>query len=82
MSDIRRQGRAEIIRVMLEADARGEEPSTAAETAFPGAPDSVIWGAWSEFDDAKTNAWWETLERTIDGEVIRSAVVAIAASDA
>lgn len=73
-SDIRKQVLAQIIDVMASADAVGQDTVKAAEFAFPGTPSDVIYAAWVEFESAKTEAWWQTIERTIDSEVIRRAL--------
>lgn len=80
-SDTRRQVKAEIIQEMAAAHAAGESDVVeAARRAFPGIPDMVLWGCWSEFEDQQTEAWWQRVERTIDGEVIRNAVATVGAS--
>ncbi len=74
MSDVRKQVMAQIISVMAEAEARGDNGFAAASQAFPGTPKSVLIEASVEVEDARTEAWWRTPERTIDGEVIRYAI--------
>lgn len=74
MSTTRKQVMAQIITVMAEAKARGEDPYRAAERAFPGTPGIVLCEAEDELDHQRTEAWWRTIERTIDGEVIRNAI--------
>jgi hypothetical protein len=76
-SDTRRQVEAEIIKAIAEAEARGIEGVGAARRAFPGVPDSVLYELWAEFDYQRTEAWWQDLERTIDGEVIKNAVAKV-----
>jgi hypothetical protein len=65
---------AEIVKVMVAAKARGEKEMDAAKAAFPGTPDTVLWEAWCDLDMAETEAWWESVERTIDGELVRRAI--------
>lgn len=78
MPNVRQQVMAEIIKIMAEAQARGEDGFVAARAAFPGVPAMVLGEARAELAIAEEERWWETLERTIDGEVIRTAVTAIA----
>lgn len=60
--------------VMRDGDYRGVDPWRAAETAFPGTPTDVIAAAWVDYEDRKTEAWWQQVEKTIDGEIIRRAL--------
>ncbi|MGH1592383.1 hypothetical protein ACRBEV_33230 (plasmid) [Methylobacterium phyllosphaerae] len=74
-SNTRRQVRAEIIRTLAEAQAAGlGDGVAAARQAFPGIPEAILWECWSELDQEHQEAWWQRVERTIDGEVIRNAV--------
>lgn len=75
-SDTRRQVRAEILRVMAEARAGGANDFAAARRAFPGVPVMLLGELVAELDMAEVDAWWERVERTIDGEVIRNAISA------
>jgi hypothetical protein len=71
----RRQVRAEIIHTIAEAQAAGfGDGVAAARHAFPGIPEAILWECWSELDQDRQEAWWQRIERTIDGEVIRNAV--------
>ncbi|KMO15143.1 hypothetical protein [Methylobacterium platani] len=76
-SNTRKQVEAEIIRTMAEAqDAGLGDGIEAARRAFPGVPDVVLYECWTNLDTQRTEAWWQTIERTIDVEVIRSALQA------
>lgn len=44
------------------------------EKAFPDVPDLVRFEAVVEFESEEVEAWWETLEKTIDGEILRRAI--------
>ena len=44
------------------------------ERAYPGTPMDVLVEAWMKVDDEATEAWWQQVERTIDGEVITRAI--------
>ncbi|GEP00028.1 hypothetical protein [Methylobacterium haplocladii] len=76
MSTARKQVEAAIIQIIADAEAQGVDGVLAAHRAFPGTPDTVLWGCWSQWDGERTEAWWQTVERSIDGEIIRNAVVA------
>lgn len=73
-TDIRKQVEAEIIRTMAEAEKAGRCPMDAAKATFPGTPGMVLGGCYAEMQMAEEEAWWQRVERTIDGEVIRNAV--------
>lgn len=74
-SDTRKQVMAEIIRTMAEAQDTGlGDGIEAARRAFPSVPDVVLYECWTDLDAQRTEAWWQTIERTIDGEVIRNAL--------
>lgn len=74
--EIKKAVLAQIIEVMDQADKAGVDTWQAAERAFPGTPTDVIAEAWVEFDNAKTEAWWRQVEQTIDGEVVKRAMLA------
>ena len=67
---------AAVIEVMLKARAEGRNEEAAVKQAFPGVPGTVIVGAEMELMHREENAWWETLERTIDVEVLHRAIAA------
>jgi hypothetical protein len=74
-SNTRQQIRAEIIRTIAEAQADGfGDGVAAARMAFPGIPEGILWECWAELDMDQKEAWWQRVERTIDGELIRNAV--------
>jgi hypothetical protein len=73
-SSIREQVMEQIIDVMTAAKAQGRKPFYAAQEAFPGTPDLVHWEAETALDMRELEGWWQQIERTIDGEVIRRAL--------
>ena len=76
-STVRQQVLEQLIDEMSAAHARGAtDPMTAAGEKFPGTPIPVLAEAWCEFDRRQTESWWQQVERTIDGEVIRRALIA------
>jgi hypothetical protein len=77
-STTRRQVKAAIIDCMVKANAEGRDEFEAARTEFPGVPVSVLGECAAEADDIEVEAWWRTVERTIDGELIKNAVATTA----
>lgn len=73
-SNLRKQVLTAIVACMSEAISQGRDPWTAAQVEFPGTPSGVLGEAYCEAADAEDEAWWQTIERTIDGEVIRNAI--------
>lgn len=74
MNDVRAQVQEQIIDVIREAEDQGLDGFRAAQRAFPGTPEIVIIMASVELDGRRTEAWWQQVERTIDGEIIRNAL--------
>lgn len=73
-TNIRRQVLAAIVSCMSEAMQQGRDPLAAARCKFPGTPVGVLGEAYYEASEAEEEAWWQTIERTIDGEVICNAI--------
>ncbi|TXN72957.1 hypothetical protein [Methylobacterium sp. WL6] len=73
-ADTRTQVLAAIVTCMADAMAQGRDGFAAAAAEFPGTPGGVLGEAYAVACDAQEEAWWRTIERTIDGEVIREAV--------
>ncbi|MGU3326104.1 hypothetical protein ACLBXB_04125 [Methylobacterium mesophilicum] len=71
---VRDQVKAAIISTMAEAERDRRCPLAAAEAAFPGVPMVVLGACYGEMLADEEDAWWQQIERTIDGEVIRNAV--------
>lgn len=76
--DIREQVINHMAGVAKEATDQGQDGWRAIERAFPGTPTDVIAEAWLRADEGKTEEWWQQVERTIDAEVVKSAVAQIA----
>jgi hypothetical protein len=74
MNAVRKQVEEQIIEVIREAEEQGFDGVTAAMRTFPGIPETVVWGAWSVLESRKVEGWWQQVERTIDGEIIRRAL--------
>ena len=79
-STVRTEVKAEIIAVCREAKAKGDDGWKAVEARFPGIPPDVVAEAWLAVEDEATEAWWQTVERTIDGEIIRNALAKVGGS--
>ena len=73
-ASIRKQVLAAIVACMSDAMSQGRDPWLAAKAEFPGTPSGVLGEAYCEAANAQDEAWWQTIERTIDGEVIRNAI--------
>ena len=73
-SQTRHEVMAEIIKTGRAARNRGADPWKAIEAAYPGIPSDVVADAWVQIEGDATEAWWQTVERTIDGEIIRNAL--------
>ena len=56
------------------AKAEGKDHWREVEEAFPDLPQSFRIEACLEIDDEADEAWWDQLEKTIDGEVLRKAI--------
>lgn len=74
MSTIREQVMAEIEDVIRAAEDAGDDGIRAASEAFPGTPEMVIILASANVDLQRQEEWWQQVERTIDGEVIRKSI--------
>jgi hypothetical protein len=74
--DIRLEVKAQIADTFRAAEAQGNSGWAAVESAFPGIPAEVVAEAWLIVSDEDTAAWWSSVERTIDGELVRTAVAA------
>jgi hypothetical protein len=76
MSTTRKQLMALIVETMVQAMKDGRDPWKVTAAALPGTPRMVLGEAYGEASCAKVENWWDQIERTIDGEVIRSALQA------
>lgn len=67
---------AALIAAMERGVERGEYPMAAAEAEYPDVPHGVIVEAWCKFDDDMQDRWWDSIEKTIEGEIVRRALKA------
>lgn len=72
--EIREQVLAQVIEVIKQARANGEPEMEAIKRTFPGMPEDIYWQASCALDRAEVDAWWEAVEKTIDGEIIKNAI--------
>lgn len=82
MSTVREQVLAEMVAIGRQAAARGHDAYAAIEATFPGAPTQVVVEAWLKTEDEAVEAWWQGVEKTIDGEAIRNAVTTVSGGTA
>ena len=76
---VRQEVKAAIIGVMAEAERDRRCPLAAAEAAFPGVPMVVLGACYGEMVSDQEDAWWQRIERAIDGELVQRAVTAASA---
>lgn len=75
MNNVREQVMAAIVETGRKLRADGMDVLSGLQRAYPGIPDEVLVEAWMKVDDEATEAWWQQVERTIDGEIIKQAVI-------
>lgn len=69
----RRQIKAEVIKVMADAENIGRDPMDAARKSFPDFPEAALWECWGEFDTYRLEAWWKSMEKAVDAEMVKAA---------
>lgn len=57
-----------------EARSKGLDPWQSIADAVPDAPSDVVAEAWLAVEDEASAAWWEKVEKTIDGEIVRRSI--------
>lgn len=65
---------AELCAFISEARRHGRNGVHDAQAAFQGTPLIVLYEAETMVEMEETEAWWQSVERTIDGEIIRAAI--------
>lgn len=75
MNNVREQVMAAIVETGRTFREAGRDVLTGLQRAYPGVPTEVLVEAWMKVDDEATEAWWQQVERTIDGEIIKQAVI-------
>ncbi|WP_337183824.1 hypothetical protein [Shinella sp.] len=75
---VRSETKAAVLSAMADigrqALADGKDAYAAIERAMPDAPVAVVVEAWLAVEDEATTAWWDQVEKTIDGEIVRRAI--------
>ena len=74
MSSIREEVLARIVAVVRVAHESGLDGVAVARATFPGTPDAVLWEAWATVDSQLIEGWWQSVEKTIDAEIIKLAI--------
>lgn len=72
--EIREQVLDQIAAVVFNGDRQGLDSYAMAVKTFPGTPGSVIAEAAAIAWGREEEEWWATVEKTIDGEVIKNAI--------
>lgn len=66
---------AAVIEHMRRSGLKGEDREIDAYKAFPGIPGDVVINASMALGNEETEAFWDQLEKTIDGEILRKALI-------
>jgi hypothetical protein len=80
MSNVRKEVQAHIRKFIADRragmpdGAKGLGEFEAVEAAYPGIPYMEVILAQADVDAAEQEAWWQSIEKTIDGEVIERAL--------
>jgi hypothetical protein len=71
---IRDQVRAQIMEVIASAEAAGKDGVKAALKAFPGTPRDIVLQCRVLMQVRRNEKWWEQVEQTLDGELVKRAI--------
>lgn len=74
MTGTREQVMAHIVGIYRDAQSQGGDGWKAVEAACPGIPAEVVAEAMVIVEGENVEAWWQPVEKTIDGEVISRAL--------
>lgn len=58
----------------MEGATGAVEAVRMAQQRYPGTPSTVCLDAWNRRRADATEAWWATVEKTIDVEIVRRAI--------
>lgn len=75
MSTIRQQIKVAVISVMEDAESVGKDPITEARRCFPDFPEAALWECWADWDYGRLEAWWQSMEKTIDAGAANKAAL-------
>jgi G:T-mismatch repair DNA endonuclease (very short patch repair protein) len=77
--NIRDQVMSQIEDVIRAAQDAGQgDGLEVARKSFPGTPDIVLIMAMTNVDMQREDAWWQQVERTIEPEIIQTAIAKVA----
>ena len=72
---IRLQVIEQIIKTIEAAERYGKNDFHAVMATYSGTPEGVYWEAWVALQYRREEAWWQAIEKTIDGEIIKAALI-------
>lgn len=64
----------EIAKVAYQAIKSGRDPHKVVGSTFPDLPDMVQIEAVAKAEIQTEDEWWEQVEQTIDGEIVKNAI--------
>ena len=70
----RKQVMASLIEEADEIMKNGGDAFSILGERYPGMPTEVVTEAWLEACNRETERWWDSVEKTIDGEIIKNAL--------
>ena len=70
----RKQVMANLIEEADEIMKCGGDAFSVLGKRYPGMPIEVVTEAWLEASNRETERWWDSVEKTIDGEIIKNAL--------
>ena len=56
------------------AKKRGQNAYSLLRVQNPDVPESIIAEAWTQMESDEEEAWWDSIEKTIDGELVKRAI--------
>jgi hypothetical protein len=74
MSNIRTEVLAQIELAIRAAEDAGLDGFRAARARFPEVPVAVVAEALAMVDMQRTEDWWNSIEKTVDGEIVKAAI--------
>lgn len=74
MNDTRKQVMTALIEEAMEIQARGQDSFDYLTKKYPDMPIEIATQAWLAATDVEVEKWWLSVEKTIDGEVIKNAL--------
>lgn len=81
MNKIRSEVMAQLVQTCRDASAAGKDGIAEIERCFPGTPIEVATDAWCRASEESVEAWWQSVEKTIEIAAIRQALLTAPAVD-